>query len=352
VKINGRVRKAVAEAGKTGWVYILDRITGKPLLGIDEKPVPKDSRQRTSPTQPFPRGDSFVPQQIDIAPEDFHLVNHGRTFTPFWTAGVVAKPSTRGGANWPPSSYDPTSNYFYVCGGDRVGVFKGGEEIQAFPRAGERYLGGIFGSLPGGGIFAALDMKTNRIVWQQAWKDSCYSGSVTTAGGLLFVGRNDGRLTALNSSTGDRLWEFQTGAGVHAPASVFQYEGEQYIVAYSAGNLFAGTARGDSVWLFSLKGTTEQVAPASTTPPVAVSAPIIAADLRNGQKIFRETCSICHGPSGEGGHGGPPLTSIHDVPKIAQTIQQGGAQMPAFGSSLTAKDIQDVTAYIRSKVMR
>lgn len=194
-------------------------------------------------------------------------------------------------------------------------------------------------------------MKTNGIVWQQAWND-CYSGSVNTAGGLVFVGRNDGRLTALNSSTGERVWEFQTGAGVHAPVSVFENKGEQYIAAYSAGNLFAGTARGDSVWLFALKGTMEQVAPPSIGPPTAVSAPVIAADVKNGQKIFGEVCSGCHGSSGQGGHGGPSLTSIRDIAKIVQIVQQGGGQMPSFGSSLTAKDIHDVTAYIRNKVTR
>ena len=262
VKVNGRVRKAAAEASKTGWVYILDRITGKPLLGIDEKPVPQEPRQFTSPTQPYPRGDAFVPHHVDIAPEDFPLVNKGRIFTPFWTEGVVAKPAPRGGANWPPSSYDPATNYFYVCGTDSTNLFKAGELNQVTSREGERYLGGVFGGapIPGTGIFAALDMKTNRLVWQQRWKDSCYSGSVTTAGGLVFVGRNDGRLTALNSSTGKRLWEFQTGAGVNAPASVFEYEGEQYLVAYSAGSLFGGSPRGDSLWLFSLKGTLEQAA--------------------------------------------------------------------------------------------
>ncbi len=268
VMVNGRLRRAAAEASKTGWVYILDRVTGKPLLGIDEKPVAQEPRQHTSATQPFPRGDAFVPHQVDIAPEDFPLVNQGRIFTPFWKEGVVAKPAPRGGANWPASSYDPASNLFYVCGTDSVNVFKGGEENQAISREGERYLGGAFGGspLPGSGIFAALDMKTNRLVWRQAWKDSCYSGSVTTAGGLVFVGRSDGRLTALNSSTGQRLWEFQTGAGVNAPASVFEYEGEQYVVAYSAGSLFANSPRGDSVWLFSLKGTLEPAAAAATAP--------------------------------------------------------------------------------------
>lgn len=262
VKINGRMRKAVAEASKTGWVYILDRTNGKPLLGIDEKPVPQEPRQLTSATQPFPRGDAFVPHQIDIPLEDYPLVNQGRIFTPFWADGVVAKPAPRGGANWPPSSYDPATNYFYVCGTDSVNLFKGGEENQAIPEEGHggRYLGGTFGGspIPATGIFAALDMKTNRLVWQQRWKDLCYSGSVTTAGGLVFVGRNDGRLTALDSSNGKRLWEFQTGAGVNAPAAVFEYEGEEYVVAYSGGNLFANSPRGDSVWLFSLKGRMEQ----------------------------------------------------------------------------------------------
>jgi len=271
VMLNGRVRKAAAEANKAGWVYILDRTDGKPLIGIEEKPVPQEPRQRTSATQPIPRGDAFVPQHVDIAPEDYRLVNQGRIFTPFWMEPIVAKPGARGGANWPPSSYDPTTNYFYVCATDGANVFRGGEEDQQITPEGTRYLGSAFGGapIPASGIFAALDMKTNRLVWQQRWKDSCYSGSVTTAGGLVFVGRNDGRLTALNSATGARLWEFQTGAGLNAPASVFEYEGEQYVVAYSAGSLFAGSPRGDSVWLFSLSGTLNEVQPASAATPLA-----------------------------------------------------------------------------------
>ena len=266
VTISGRVRKAAAEPNKAGWVYILDRTNGKPLIGIDEMPVPQEPRQATSKTQPIPRGDAFVPQSVDIAPEDFPLVNQGRIFTPFWKDAIVAKPGARGGANWPPSSYDPTTNLFYVCATDAANLFRGGEDDQPITPEGTRYLGSAFGGapLPASGIFAALDMKTNRLVWQQRWKESCYSGSVTTAGGLVFTGRNDGRLTALNSSTGKRLWEFQTGAGMNAPVSVFEYEGEEYVVAYSAGSLFAGSPRGDSVWLFSVKGTLNEGEPSST----------------------------------------------------------------------------------------
>jgi quinohemoprotein ethanol dehydrogenase len=266
ITINGRVRKAAAEANKAGWVYILDRTNGKPLIGIDEKPVPQEHRQHTAATQPVPRGDAFIPQSVDIAPEDLPLVNHGRIFTPFWKEPIVAKPGARGGANWPPSSYDPKTNYFYVCATDAANVFRGGEDDEKITPEGQRYIGSAFGGapIPASGIFAALDMKTNLLVWQQRWKDFCYSGSVTTAGGLVFTGRSDGRLTALNSSNGKRLWEFQTGAGMNSPASVFEYEGQQYVVAYSAGSLFAGSAHGDSVWLFSLKGTLGDATPATT----------------------------------------------------------------------------------------
>ena len=274
VKVDGRIRKAAAEANKDGWVYILDRTNGKPLIGIDERPVPQEARQFTSPTQPIPRGDAFVPQSIDVAPEGYTLVNQGRTFTPFWGEGIVLKPSPRGGANWPPSSYDPATDFYYVCATDAASLFKGGEDDQKLPQEGQGYLGSAFGGMPLGsnGIFAALDMKTNRLVWQQRWKDSCYSGSVTTAGGLVFVGRNDGRMTALNSSNGQRLWEFQTGAGVNAPPSVFEYEGDEYVAVYSGGSLFASAPRGDSVFLFSLRGALTPVSEISSKSPVAQPA--------------------------------------------------------------------------------
>jgi alcohol dehydrogenase (cytochrome c) len=84
VNLAGKTRKAIVEVGKTGWAYILDRETGKPLIGIDEKPVPQEPRQKTAATQPFPRGDAIVPQFIEIAPEGHALVNDGRIFTPFF----------------------------------------------------------------------------------------------------------------------------------------------------------------------------------------------------------------------------------------------------------------------------
>ena len=69
VRVGGALRKGLAQVGKTGWAYILDRETGEPLIGIEERPVPQEPRQATAATQPYPVGDAIVPQQVEIAPE-------------------------------------------------------------------------------------------------------------------------------------------------------------------------------------------------------------------------------------------------------------------------------------------
>ena len=136
-------------------------------------------------------------------------------------------------------------------------VTGGGDSKFVVPTDGVAYLGGAttFTRVARTGIIAALDVTTNKLAWRYQWPEQCYSGTLATAGGLLFVGRNDGRLTALDSDTGSKLWEFQTGAGMNAPATAFEHGGKQYLVALSAGNLLIGSAKGDSVWLFGLDGT-------------------------------------------------------------------------------------------------
>ena len=255
---DGKPRKGIAEVGKTGFVYILDRETGKPLVGIDERAVPQEPRQATAATQPYPRGEPVVPHEIDIVPEGFELVNKGRIFTPFWDKPVIVKPLGTGGANWPPSSYDPETNFFYVCANDGAGAYstrEGGVEWE-MPKPGTRYFGGEYtrSGAQRRGIFAAVDLTTNRLAWRQQWAEMCYAGSIVTRGGLVFIGRTDGRLTALDKANGKLLWEFETDAGLHAPVTTFERNGKQYVVALSAGSFFPGTKHGDSVWLFSLEG--------------------------------------------------------------------------------------------------
>ncbi len=266
VMIDGKMRKAVAQAGKTGWVYILDRETGKPLIGIEEKPVMQNAESHTSPTQPYPVGDAIVPQEIDIAPEGWDLVNHGRIFTPFDKTPVIWKPLAA--VNWPPSSYDPDAHAMFICATDSLwGAKSAGKDYPVDP--GLLYSGSVVARgvrAVRRGIFAALDVTTNKLIWRQQWADTCYSGSIATKGGLLFVGRNDGRLTALDSSNGKKLWEFQTDGGVNAPASTFEYKGTQYVVVLAGGSALAGSKRSDGLWLFSLNGKMEPLGRGAADP--------------------------------------------------------------------------------------
>src|SRR6516165_4456068 len=100
--VDGQPRKGIAQAGKTGWVYILDRTSGKPLIGIDERPVPQEARQKTAKTQPYPQGDATVPQCAPAVAD----IKAGCIFEPFWNAPVAIQPSGQGGTNWSPMSYD------------------------------------------------------------------------------------------------------------------------------------------------------------------------------------------------------------------------------------------------------
>ena len=92
--INGEPRKGIAEAGRTGWVYILDRTNGKPLIGIEERGVPQDPRQKTAKTQPIPIGDATVPQCAELVPG---YDKAGCIFEPFWETPVLISRRALGG---------------------------------------------------------------------------------------------------------------------------------------------------------------------------------------------------------------------------------------------------------------
>ena len=359
VEVDGEQRLALAAAGKTGWVYILDRTNGTPLIGIEERAVPQELRQSTSPTQPYPLGDPFVPQEISIAPQGARVINRGRLFTPFWTEPVTVKPGSNGGANWAPSAYDPSSHFLYVCARDGLMSLAARPGTDEQIVTGELRLGGTYtGShgMPTLGVFSALDMQTNRLVWQQQWGEPCNSGSVATAGGIVFVGRRDGRLTALDSSDGSLLWEFQTGAGVHAAPSVFEHRGKQYVVAYAGGHV-GGSVRGDSVYLFSLEGA---LGPSETPGDVSegdgtglARDPIgVQPDTPVGRQVYVQACVFCHGNSGEGGHGGVALTDAVDEQTIRRIVEQGRNEMPALGTVLSPTEIREVAAYIAMELGR
>lgn len=376
VKIGGQMRKGMAQAGKTGWLYILDRTTGKPLIGIEEKPVPQNANQKTSPTQPFPIGDAFVPQTVteeDVKrdlPKDFKG-EIGSIFTPFWDKPMTLKPSPQGGANWPPSAYNPNTEYFYVLGNDNYFAYAhyGEEEKDRFTE-GKEYIGSVWQPVeksPSRGTVTALDIKTNKIVWQKKWDAIAYSGLLTTKGNLVFTGHNDGRIIAYDAAKGDQLWEFKMDAGANAPPITYEVDGKQYISIFAAGNTLAGSKHGDKIYTFSLEGKYGSVTDIPkgkiNTSPVKNKAAKTekqpAADKNKtkkeenntaaGENIYKNNCLACHGAEGAGGHNGPNLQQTKmDLNAIIKQVTNGKGQMPPFKDTLSKDEIQAVSKYVKS----
>jgi alcohol dehydrogenase (cytochrome c) len=240
----GKLRRGLAEACKTGWIYILDRTDGKPLIGIEEKPVEQEPRSFTAPTQPIPVGNAVMPQ----CPQPLEGWITKCIFGSPWDVPVLMSPGGNGGVNWAPMSYDPQNGYFYVAAADRpVGRVAPGSGKIAPPAIGAKYSGTL----------TAVDSRTNRIVWQKKTPYSIGqgSGALTTASGLLFHGEPDGNFQAYDAKSGELLWHWQTGAGADAPAITYEIDGEQYVAIAAGGvSIQTASANGDMIWVFSLKG--------------------------------------------------------------------------------------------------
>jgi alcohol dehydrogenase (cytochrome c) len=391
-EMNGEEVEAVGEPEKTGWVYLLDQKTGKPIYPIPEVKVPQDPSQKTWPTQPEPTMEPFSP--LDATPE---AVKNGQAgvsgqkpepkvvgshvFDPMSTdpnvMNLVANAAT-GGNNWPPSSYNPEANTYVVCSlAGALGLIVPAKEPKFVQ--GKNTVGSEVVTASGfnvEGFVTAYDMSTGKIKWQDKLPgESCYSGAVTTAGGLVFVGHNDGDLVAYDIANGKELWSFQTGAGANTTATVFEDEGEEKVAIYAGGNSLAATAHGENFWVFSLKGTMEELkgleAEEKGTAHAGEESPneeegkeepgeeegkegaegeaAAGPDAAAGKEVFAEQCSVCHGADGLGGNGGPDLTTMPKAKEQAgaeEQVTNGGGGMPAFKGTLNEEEIANVAAYV------
>jgi PQQ-dependent dehydrogenase (methanol/ethanol family) len=275
LKIKGAMRHAIAQVGKTGWVYILDRKTGKPILGINEKKVPQEAAQHTAATQPVPVGQSF---SMQCAPKawaswkapDKQPVKVGCIFTPYNDQHYTAfAPSALGGADWPPTSYSQRSGELYICSKDSSTAWKALPQAQAGklkPLGNFFQIEGLFAqkgspATASVGSVVAMNMRSNRVSWRVNFPvgDPCYSGVVSTRGGLVFVGRNNNTLQAYDDLTGKLLWTSpKLLASVNAAPMVYSVNGKEYVAVYAGGNSLvgiAGTAKnvgGSELYAFAL----------------------------------------------------------------------------------------------------
>jgi alcohol dehydrogenase (cytochrome c) len=187
----------VAEAGKTGWIYLLDRRTGRQI-------------RRSDPIMP--------------------LENIFPTAT---RAGVRASPGVRGGANWPPPAYSPRTGLLYVLGSYVPMRFV----VDTAINGGDPYSSGYFVEIPDSltfGTLSAVDPATGKIRWQRrSKKHLMYGGAVVTDGGVVFYGDLQGYLNALDAETGDTLWRDRAVKGELGPPIAFRLDGHDRIAVTS-----------------------------------------------------------------------------------------------------------------------
>jgi quinohemoprotein ethanol dehydrogenase len=259
-EINGRPRKALAALRPDGYLFMFDRETGKPLIPIQERPVPQSAYQKTAATQPFPVGaDSLLPECSywkDKVIPGFEL---GCTYQPYSMGPPSSDPpnilATGFTVRFTPMAYSQQSRYFYALGIATLGWRH---------RADDEYYFGQFNHVPGlqnsaFGLIGAFDSKTSKIAWKKEIPMSIYTkiAPLTTAGGLMFHPWGDGNFQAYDAKTGEVLWQFQTGfgGGIGGAATSYEIDGEQY-VALSAG---------PAVWAFKLDGAVKPL-PAPDLP--------------------------------------------------------------------------------------
>ena len=292
VRQNGKSVAAVAQVTKMGLLFLFDRVTGKPLFPIDERPVPTSDvpGEVAWPTQPFPsKPPALVRQDLNqsdistVTPESnrycvglFHALESRGMYTPYGRRQTLVVPGTLGGATWSGGSFDPELGYFFVNVNElgSMGAMKPQPAGAPVPyRRGSQ--AGEYARFwdqnewpcqkPPWGTLNAVDLNTGEIVWKvplgRAWGLNIdtglpnLGGSVATAGGLVFIGAAiDRRFRAFDSRTGKQLWVAELAASAHAAPITYKGKrsGKQFVVIAAGGGGFFRGKTSDEVVAFAL----------------------------------------------------------------------------------------------------
>jgi quinoprotein glucose dehydrogenase len=290
---------AVVFTSKSGLVFILDRRDGKPIYGVEERPVPPSDvpGEQGWPTEPFPLKPppltrmSFKPEEIakvtpehqkvceDLLASEGGMHNDG-PFTRYGTKMSIVFPGTLGAVNWHGGSYDPGLGYVFYNIIDLADVGRVSESSQGSPMpywrtaAGGEYARFWNGEKywpcqqPPWGQMVALNVNTGEYAWRvplgtieeldakgvHNTGSMNMGGSAATAGGIFFIGATpDHHFRAFESKTGRILWDTELEAGAYASPLTYEAKnGKQYVVIVAAGGGYYDRTAGDSVIAFAL----------------------------------------------------------------------------------------------------
>jgi quinoprotein glucose dehydrogenase len=289
----GKPVDAVVQVTKTGYVFLFERTTGKPLFEIREQPVPASDvpGEEAWPTQPIPVKPPPISAQFldesnitDIGEAnrasvatELRKIKSGPAFNPPSRQGTVVIPGFHGGANWSGASFDPTTGLLYVNSNNVPNVTalvesraRDRQRYGPFDTTGyRRFLDneGYPAIRPPWGLLNAINLNTGEFAWRVPLGEfpaltargvprtgtETFGGSIVTAGGLVFIaGTKDERIHAFDKRTGELLWEHPLPAGGYATPATYQVRGRQYVVIAAGGAGKLETKPGDAFVAFAL----------------------------------------------------------------------------------------------------
>jgi quinohemoprotein ethanol dehydrogenase len=261
---------AIEHTSKTGYMWILDRASGEPLIPYQEVAVPPTPANATFqlswPTQPVSSVESLVQHQATN-------LNPGQIAAPMWaTTGPtnqVFQPWASGGMEWPPAAYSPRTNMIYSharYNPANVGTSNIASNpancppLSGIGRGGLGFCGFTFGgALPGvnHGVYGAVNLTTGTVAWTVPILTTSPNSGVTVAGDLVFFGDNTGIFYGASAATGEILWVFDSNTVANAPgatasAAVYEIGGVEYVVYGFGGEPGESFELGDAVIAFAL----------------------------------------------------------------------------------------------------
>ncbi|MCZ6659533.1 MAG: pyrroloquinoline quinone-dependent dehydrogenase [Gammaproteobacteria bacterium] len=314
---DGQTIKALAQATKTGNLFLLNRETGEPLFPVEEREVPQGAvaGDFTAPTQPFPtkpaplHPTTFTPDDAwgftfwdrGVCRDAVESLRSEGLFTPPSLQGSIHYPSAAGGNNWGSPAVDPQRRLLVIntlrmasiiqliprdeCDAaeikrqadplaSRYGAI---EPQEGTPYCDLRWISffsplGVPCTPPPWGTLTGIDLQSGEHVWEVPLGTSRdiapfpfwyidgapnIGGPLVTASGLTFIGATtDHYIRAFSTETGEELWKARLPTAAHATPMSYRLSeaGRQYVVIAAGGHFALGTPAGDHLTAYALKG--------------------------------------------------------------------------------------------------
>jgi quinoprotein glucose dehydrogenase len=386
----------VATVNKNALMFILNRVTGKPIYGIEERPVPQSNvpGEKTSPTQPFPvvteplsqntlsrdnlyqdtpEHKAWCEQYVD---SNNMLLGEGPYTPTALDRYTVSLPGTQGGVNYYGGAFDPRLGLFVVNVNNlgqpmRIVRNPDGSYSNSGPLAGIVRFWNPNDHLPctptPWGQLVAVNVNTGKVAWRSTLgvTDSLpmgkqntgrpgLGGAIVTASGLTFVGAtDDARFRAFDTKTGKELWTVKLPASAEStPITYANAKGRQFIAVVATGGFGIGAAlAADSLVVFSLSGeSTSTLTEALPKPQSAAPAVNAAASVPStqttlppgpGHDLTVRVCSGCHSPD--------LAASQHLSAQEWNSLVQS---MSARGAEATDDEFNEITDYLAKSFPR